>query len=173
MADGNYKPIEDVQVGEYVTGADGEANLVLALHRPTLGHNPLYLINGEHATSANHPHLRADMTGFLACDVADLDRVWGSVERVLTARGEERWRNVGMRRDRVATMREGDQLMIAGATVTVGSIKRLDMAPETQLYNLAVSGSHTYNVNRYWVTGWPREDDYNYDCWSVRDMIAA
>ena len=173
MADGNYKPIEEVRVGEYVSGASGEANQVLALHRPLLGFHPLYIINGHHVTSANHPHLRANMRGFLACDVTDLDRVWGSVERVITEAGEEHWRNVGMRRDRVVGMKENDVLMTTSGWRNVGSIRRLEMAPETQLYNLVLAGSHTYSVNSYWVTGWPREDDFDYDKWTARALTLA
>jgi hypothetical protein len=37
------------------------------------------------------------------------------------------------------------------------------LPPETQLYNLVVGGSHTYHVEGYAVTGWPREDDFDYD----------
>jgi len=33
--------------------------------------------------------------------------------------------------------------------------------------NLVISGSHTYHVDGYAVTGWPREDDFNYDNWAT------
>jgi hypothetical protein len=42
------------------------------------------------------------------------------------------------------------------------------MVPETQLYNLVVGGSHTYHVDGYAVTGWPNEDDFDYDLWNLR-----
>jgi hypothetical protein len=73
----------------------------------------------------------------------------------------------------VSGMREGDELLTAGGAQTVRSIVRLEMSPETQLHNLVLSGSHTYNVNRYWVTGWPREDDYDFDAWAPRALAFA
>jgi hypothetical protein len=43
------------------------------------------------------------------------------------------------------------------------------MPEDTQLYNLVIGGSHTYHVDGYAVTGWPREDDFDYDLWKARD----
>ena len=40
------------------------------------------------------------------------------------------------------------------------------MPEDTQLYNLVVDGSHTYHVDGYAVTGWPSENDFDYDTWS-------
>lgn len=42
------------------------------------------------------------------------------------------------------------------------------MSPDTQLYNLVIDGSHTYHVDGYAVTGWPKEDDFDYDVWGLR-----
>ena len=44
------------------------------------------------------------------------------------------------------------------------------MPPETKLYNFVVGGSHTYFVNGYAVTGWPREDDFDYDKWESKGI---
>jgi hypothetical protein len=47
-------------------------------------------------------------------------------------------------------------------------VKKIEYTPfpsDTQLYNLVVGGSHTYHVEGYAVTGWPREDDFDYDLW--------
>ena len=43
------------------------------------------------------------------------------------------------------------------------------MPSDTQLYNLVVGGSHTYHVDGYAVTGWPREDDFDYDRWICKE----
>ena len=62
-------------------------------------------------------------------------------------------------------MTVGDQLQtLAGARI-IDSILQYSLPPETPLYNLVVAGSHTYTVNGYAVTGWPREDDFDYDTW--------
>jgi hypothetical protein len=50
----------------------------------------------------------------------------------------------------------------------VKSLETYSMPPDTQLYNLVVGGSHTYHVDGYAVTGWPREDDFDYDLWVAR-----
>jgi hypothetical protein len=45
------------------------------------------------------------------------------------------------------------------------------MPADTQLYNLVTGGSHTYFVEGYAVTGWPREDDWDYDTWTSKAGI--
>jgi hypothetical protein len=50
----------------------------------------------------------------------------------------------------------------------VASLETYSLPPDTQLYNLVVSGSHTYHVDGYAVTGFPREDDFDYDAWVPR-----
>ena len=45
------------------------------------------------------------------------------------------------------------------------SIEPYILPPETQLYSFVLSGSHTYFVEGYAVTGWARDDDFDYDTW--------
>jgi hypothetical protein len=33
--------------------------------------------------------------------------------------------------------------------------------------NTGSGGSHTYNVDGYAVTGWPNEEDFDYDLWKI------
>ena len=49
-------------------------------------------------------------------------------------------------------------------------LETYEMAPETQLYNLVVGGSHTFCVDGYAVTGWPNEEDFDYDTWTVKNV---
>ena len=60
MADGSIKNIEDVQVGDVVRGGLGSVNKVLALDRPICESGEMWLINGYHVTTANHPHVGVD-----------------------------------------------------------------------------------------------------------------
>jgi hypothetical protein len=42
------------------------------------------------------------------------------------------------------------------------------MEKNSILYNLKVSGSHTYFVDEYAVTGWPSEIDFDYTKWEIK-----
>jgi hypothetical protein len=72
----------------------------------------------------------------------------------------------GLKPGRVQQMEAGIQLKTVDGSRQITFLDTYEMAPETQLYNLVVSGSHTYHVDGYAVTGWPNEDDFNYDEWT-------
>lgn len=53
----------------------------------------------------------------------------------------------------------------------ITSIEHLDFNEENlykPLFNLVIDGSHVYSVNDFFATGWPSENDFNYDTWSKR-----
>jgi hypothetical protein len=168
LAEGSTKPIEEIQVGDLVIGAFGEINTVLALHRPLLGSATMTRINGEHATSSHHPHISLDKK-FYAPNPARLHTAcYGQEHKVLNAEGEEVMMMLyGLKEGRTQVLGLGVELKTIEGSRTVKSLELLDLLPpETQLYNLVVGGSHTYHVDGYAVTGWPREDDFDYDSWS-------
>lgn len=169
MADGTQKVIEEVAVGDQVLGAFGEINTVLALHRPLLGSYYMVHINGEHYTSAHHPHITADKQ-FVCVEPAVVDNeTYGREHTVINAQGQEELRMLhGLRPGRVQKLEVGATLKTVDGSRVVETLLRADMPPETQLYNLVIGGSHTYHVDGYAVTGWPREDDFNYDAWKPR-----
>ena len=74
----------------------------------------------------------------------------------------------GLHPDRVQSMTVGVSLKTLGGSRTVDTLEVYNLPPETQLYNLVVGGSHTFHVDGYAVTGWPREDDFDYDSWTPR-----
>jgi hypothetical protein len=168
-ADGSTKPIEDVKVGDVLLGAFGEHNTVLALHRPLLGDSLIYRINGEHDTSDHHPHISADKK-FYASNLATLnEKTYGSDHVVINHKGEEElWHLFGLNKGRTLEMTTGIQLQHVSGPKTLATLETYSLPPETQMYNLAMSGSHTYFVNGYAVTGWPREDDFDYDTWTPK-----
>jgi hypothetical protein len=169
LADGTEKLIEDVLVGDSVLGAFGETNTVLALHRPLLGENRMCSINGDHHTSNHHPHIGAGKQ-FYSNDIAWLQKAtYGQEHNVINAVGEVESRMLhGLRSDRMIPMAVGVELKTVTGSRPVESLDVYNMAPETQLYNLVIGGSHTYFVDGYAVTGWPREDDFDYDAWAPR-----
>jgi hypothetical protein len=169
LADGTEKAIEEIVVGDRVLGAFGEINEVLALHRPLLGANRMCCINGEHHTSNHHPHVGVGRT-FYSNDVDWLrETTYGREHEVLNAAGEREMRMLhGLRGDRIQALAIGAELKTVEGSRAVRSIEVYGLPAETQLYNLVVSGSHTFCVDGYAVTGWPREDDFDYDTWTPR-----
>jgi hypothetical protein len=165
MADGTTKPIEEVQVNDLVIGAFGEINRVLALHHPILGKSEMCKINDEHSTTNHHPHISIDKKFY--CGDTDLGSTYGHKHNVIDEDGNivERMLD-GLNKERIQTLHTGVELKtIEGSRITK-SIEIYSMPEDTQLYNLVIDGSHTYHVDGYAVTGWPSENDFDYDNWS-------
>lgn len=171
MADNTIKQIQMVKVGEFVLGANGEINEVLALHRPLLGKRQLVYINDDHITPADHPHTRADMKGFYSCDPEDMVNGWGHYVDVFTANGREQWRNIGISDRHLSTMHVGVELWTIDGPRVVETMDFIDAPTDTQLYNFVLGGSHTYFANGYSVTGWPNDIDFDYDTWTPTGAV--
>jgi len=169
MADGSFKAIETVAVGEKVMGAFGEVNTVLALHRPLLGPLAMLRINEEHSTSVHHPHISADKKIYSYNPKIVEAALNNRKYPVIDGEGKTVMRDfTGLQRGRLQRLTVGVELKTLGGVKSVTSLKEYRMPPETQLYNLVLDGSHTYHVDGYAVTGWPREDDFDYDTWTPR-----
>jgi len=166
MAHGPDKPIEEVTVGDYVVGAFGEMNMVIALQRTFVGNSTMYKINGEHDTTDHHPHVSVDKK-FYTPEPAVVNNVYGKSYQVIGQDGPVTMELHGLRKGRVQALRLGQPLKTRCGSKAVISLDAYKLPPDTPLYNLVVGGSHTYHVNGYAVTGWPREDDFDYDTWSV------
>lgn len=169
MLDGSTKVIENVEVGDVVRGAFGEPNTVKALHRPALGFGQMIRINGDHMTTAHHPHVAADKT-FLSVDATTVpDKFYGKSHAVIGAKGVRTFRPmVGLNEGRVLPMSVGAVLQTTTGPRAVTKIEPVKMSPFTQLYHLVVDGSHTFCVDGYAVAGWADETDFNYDTWTTR-----
>jgi len=169
MADGSTKVIEEVRVGDVVRGAFGELNTVLALHRPVLGLGRMIQINGDHKTTAHHPHVAANKT-FLAVDATTVpERFYGKSHKVIDATGAHVFRPMaGLAEGRVLPMSVGAVLQTTSGPRAVTTIEPVKMSPFTQLYHLVVGGSHTFCVDGYAVAAWADETDFNYDTWTSR-----
>jgi hypothetical protein len=170
LADLTTKPIEDVKVGDQVLGAFGEINVVAALHRPHLGNKRMLKINDEHSTTSHHPHVSVDKK-FYCADPAAMVMGYGKQHKVIDAEGHEIDLYLyGLNPSRLLNIVEidGVELKTVEGSRKVTTLKHYDLSPDTQLYNLVTTGSHTYHVDGYAVTGWPREDDFDYDTWKQK-----
>ena len=169
MEDGSTKVIEDVSVGDMVLGAFGEHNKVLALHRPLLGNNTMTNINNEHHTSSHHPHISLDKKFYAVKPAVVMTDTYGKSHEVFDENMVPYQRFLaGLKSGRVEQMEVGVKLKTVDGSREITFLDTYEMAPETQLYNLVISGSHTYYVDGYAVTGWPNEEDFDYDVWDAR-----
>jgi len=167
IANGPDKPIDEVAIGDLVIGAFGEVNQVIALQRVFVGSSTMYNINGEHDTTDHHPHISPDRQ-FYTPEPAIIDgEVYGKSHPVIGPDGLTTMRLHGLNKGRAQKMRRGHVLKTIHGSKPVVTLDAYTLPPETPLYNLVVSGSHTYHVNGYAVTGWPREDDFDYDRWTT------
>ena len=166
MSDNMPKLIEDVRVGDLLMGAFGETNEVLALHRPLLGDGLMCRINNEHSTTNDHPHVSADRKFYCGDPSALQEKTYGHEHEVILADWTTEMRMLdGLKEGRVQTLELGVILKTSYGEKEVKTMETYTMPPDTQLYNLVMGGSHTYHVDRYAVTGWPSENDFDYDAW--------
>ena len=169
MADGSTKVIEDVQIGDIVIGAFGEHNPVLALHRPLLGKNRMCKINNEHHTSSHHPHVSVDKKFYCAHPAVASGATYGREHEIIVADNQKEMRMLhGLNAERIQELQLGVELKTIEGSRVVTEFEIYSMPEDTQLYNLVIGGSHTYHVDGYAVTGWPREDDFDYNAWSPK-----
>lgn len=167
MADGTTRAIEDVLVHDKVVGAFGEINEVLFLHRPRLGSARMCCINNDHHTTNHHPHVSVDKQFYCGDPEAVSASTYGRSHAVLDEQGNEVEQMLyGLAKERIHTLQLGVELKTIEGSQVVQTMEVYSMPEDTQLYNLVVSGSHTYHVDGYAVTGWPREDDFDYDEWN-------
>lgn len=176
MADGSSKAIEYVSVGDAVMGAFGEINRVVALHRPLLGTAGMICINNEHNSTAHHPHISIDKK-FYCNDISAVENgTYGKEHDVIDELGRVVKRYLhGLNPGRVQKYVQGIYLQTIHGGKCLESLTSYNLPADTQLYNLVVDGSHTYCVDGYAVTGWPREDDFDYDNWRAHphDQLVA
>ena len=126
-------------------------------------------INNDHHTSSHHPHISIYKQFYSVNPELVISNTYGKTHTLLDENmvHYERFLS-GLKSDRIKEMELGVQLKTVEGSKEVSYLETYEMAPDTQLYNLVVSGSHTYYVDGYAVTGWPNEYDFNYDTWEIK-----
>ena len=134
LANGKQVAIENVEVGDVVRGQDGD-NQVIAFDRPQLiipdvRDGTLYGFNGgAKFITSEHPVMTKD--GWKAVDQDKAKQFEPHLSEVL-----------------VGNLDVGDEiLMLDGSYLVLESIDAHTDQPQQQLYNLMLSGDHTYYVN--------------------------
>ena len=166
MADNTTKAIEDVQVGDKVFGAFGEINTVLALQHLKLGNTLMCNINNEHHSTNHHPHIGSDKKFYCGNPALVLNDTYGKQFKVIDHTGETVDMLMhGLKKTPVHQLTIGQTLKTVNGERKVNTMETYNLPPETPIYNLVISGSHTYHVDGYAVTGWARDDDFDYGVW--------
>lgn len=169
MFDGTYKSIEQIKVGDKVMGAFGETNTVLLLRHTFVGDRYMYNVNNEHLTTEDHMHVSLDKK-FYSFNPEKQKKSWNKLLPVLDQYGNTiNYLNLGLKKERLNKLELGIELQTINGGKKLISAEKLIYASNTPLYNLIVDGSHTYTADGYAVVGGPREDDFNYDTWMVKD----
>lgn len=179
MADGSIKLIEDVKIGEWLRGARGEANQVLALDRPLLGRRKMAIINGRHWMTLSHPILTPDGRWAL------LDRAeWFSIENknrqpvIIDDEGTvDHWVLPGILEadhDLIIEFSVGTEVIgKGGKPERIERIEIIRPSPDLQLYNFVMLGSHTYTVNDFATSGFLNGIDFDYRTYTPRGAAFA
>ncbi|MCC6198937.1 hypothetical protein IT401_01880 [Candidatus Nomurabacteria bacterium] len=146
MADGTYKLIEDVKIGDVLKGETGN-NTVLAFHRPPKSDGIIYGFNGEKPfVTAEHPFMTTEG--------------WKSLNPEKTKK-----ENIGIK---VTKLEEGDELITEHGTEKIEMITSEKVSQNTPLYNFVLSGDRTYYADEYLVHNktpcWSPETGYLLPC---------
>ncbi|MCF7836612.1 hypothetical protein K9N08_03155, partial [Candidatus Gracilibacteria bacterium] len=132
MADGSFRNIEDVKIGEKVIGKDNTINEVIGYERPTIGTRSTYLINDNVEFTGDHPFLSID--GWKVVDLGLYNA---------HPRGSE------INPTKLAV---GDILITDKGNVEVISIEVNNDRPEEEIvYDLKLNGNNTYTANGFVV----------------------
>lgn len=164
MADGTTKAIETVQIGEAVLDAYGFTNVVSSTESGLKNDQVLVKINNDHVTTNAQLHLGSDRF-FYVVDIAAI-RPSGTVVYVQGPEGPYARVYDGLDASHCRKLEPLVDLQNLMAPRNVSSVETVqDAGPETVLYDLLTTGSHTYIVNSYAVVGWPTHADFDYTLW--------
>ena len=168
MSDYTTKNIEDVKIGDEVIGSFGEINKVLATKQTIVGERLMYKINGEHDTTNDHVHITSDRK-FVVPEVESYTNRIGTFLSCKLNDEEVLFRDVGTSKE-IQKLEVGIEIASIYGSKSVTSMESYISHPHTKVYDLITTGSHTYIVNGYAVSGWIRDDDFDYQTWTSNNI---
>lgn len=168
LTDGRRIKISEVRVGDILLGGFGHQNVVLGIDRSKLGNRPLKVLNGYHRFTEEHRHVSP--------------QGWVSMNAEATMAEHNQWYDViidnngtiaprlmvKFTRTPILALRTGITLLKAGGenNEVVRTIEDDWSRPADEVvYSLVMSGSHTFLANGFIVSGWARDDDFDYTPW--------
>ncbi len=136
MADGTYKNIEDIEIGEFVKGENSTKNKVLTFIRPTVNGRDMVSINGsEYFVTSSHPLKTIDG--------------WKSVDpEASKLETPELTKELGIQKLDI-----GDNLITENGLMMVYSIlsNSAKYEEDERLYNFELDGDNTYYADGFLV----------------------
>ena len=130
-----YKEIKDIEIGDFVQG-ETSVNQVIDIEKPDLGTRLLYSLNdGPYFVTEEHPFKTEDG--------------WKSINPKQTYEEHYDLYNIDFE-EGVKELKEGDVLITSNGKEELKSIK-WKCANEQTVYNLKLSGDHTYYADGYLV----------------------
>jgi len=163
MADGSFKNIEDVLIGDMVLGRWG-ANEVLGYDRPLLGARPMWNINDEVFNTSDHLTWTDNGWAVILKDTYlsnDYKQKLFVIQNHMTGDGQM-MEYVGVHPSNVSEFGLGHYLAYNTVFKEVTKLEPVKLPESTQLYALVTDGDHTIHVNGYVFSGWANDEDYNY-----------
>jgi hypothetical protein len=171
LEDGRKVPIAAVRVGDRVRGGFGHINTVIAIDKTRLGSRPLMVINGFHRVTAEHRH--ATRKGWASVSPEAIRKEFQQPHPVIVddAGTIEWWIMQGFAHTEITSLQVGHELLhesgVEGQLVS-SIVADWSPGPEQELYCLVTDGSHTFLANGFIVSGWARDDDFDYRAWFDR-----
>jgi hypothetical protein len=156
-------PIEDLRIGGEVLGAKGERNRIIALDRPLLGYRSLWDVGGL-ITTSEHRFWTED--GWRCIDLDAQRAEWSVAHRLIFPEGEQMVVKPPMTRTPLGRLKAEASLLRHGRPWRIGRPRCIGPSnAATQFYNLVVDGSHILQADGFPVSGFARDDDFNYVRW--------
>jgi hypothetical protein len=167
MADGSYKRISDVKIGEKVDGGYSLVNTVIAYHKIELGKQPMFTINGKHRTTREHRHWTTD--GWAAFDLLASAPEYVHEITVDNNGTKEKRKNVKLKDSKVVQLKLGMTLLTSNGPEVIESIQ-VDWNQDSNqyVYTLVCDGSHACIVNDVIVSAWAKDEDFDYNTWTAK-----
>ena len=161
MADGTYKNIEDIKVGDKVRGGYGGINTVQYTQIVRRGDRIIWDADGL-LTTDDHGILNGDRNGFVFISLDSSAKEYGTYEDAIGANGN----HVKVRFDGL-TCTKREQLHI-GTKVASGDGTRIinkinaTTIKDKNLYHILVDGDMTYCISNTFVSSQASDNKFNY-----------
>lgn len=170
MADGSFKTIDKIMIGDKIDGGYGIINNVIAYHKIKMGRQPLFTINGRHKTTKEHRHFTTE--GWAALDLTAAAPEYTHKITIDNYGNKESRKNIKLKDSKVVQLKVGMTLITTQGEELIESIEVDWSADQNQyVYTLVCDGSHVSIVNDIFASAWARDDDFDYLTWKPKTIL--